>query len=144
MSNSATNGAAVIGADILIGFFDESDAHPIRAKKELANARQRGDQIAVPASALSEVLVSPTRHGESSVTAIVGFSQRLPLVEVELDIETAVAAARLRAHHGQKLKVPDALVGATVIHLGTDVLVTTDRGWSPKSKLGLEGNLIKF
>ena len=137
-------GLTVIDAGILIGFFDDRDAHHLGAKRELANGRQRGDQIAVPASALAEALVSPARDGESSITAIREFIERLPLVVAELDLETAVVAARLRARHGQKLKLPDALVIATAIHHGAGVLVTTDRGWPTKSKLGFEGNLIRL
>jgi predicted nucleic acid-binding protein len=137
-------GLTVVDAGILIGFFDESDAHHLRAKRELANARVRGDQIAVPASALAEALVSPARNGESSVMAIREFIERLPLVVAELDIEIAVVAARLGARHGQKLKLPDALVVATAIQKGAGVLVTTDRGWPTKSKLGFEGNLIRL
>ncbi|MHB1209419.1 MAG: type II toxin-antitoxin system VapC family toxin [Acidimicrobiales bacterium] len=137
-------GLTVIDAGILIGFFDDSDAHHLGAKRELANGRQRGDQIAVPASALAEALVSPARDGESSITAIREFIDRFPLVVAELDTETAVVAARLRARHGQKLKLPDALVIATAIHHGAGVLVTTDRGWPTKSRLGFEGNLIRM
>jgi predicted nucleic acid-binding protein len=137
-------GLTVIDAGILIGFFDASDVHHLGAKRELANAQQRGDQIAIPASALAEALVSPSRHGESSVTGILEFIERLPVVVAELDIDTAVVAARLRARHGQKVKLPDALVIATAIHVEAGVLVTTDRGWPPKSKLGFEGNLIKL
>ena len=137
-------GLTVIDAGILIGFFDGSDAHHLGSKTELVNARLRGDQIAVPASALAEALVSPARSGESSVTAIREFIERLPLVVAELDIETAVVAARLRARHGQKLKLPDALVIATAVQREADVLVTTDRGWPAKSRLGFRGNLIKL
>jgi predicted nucleic acid-binding protein len=137
-------GLTVIDAGILIGFFDESDAHHLGAKRELANARQRGDQLAVPASALAEALVSPARAGESSVTAILDFVERFPLIVAELDIDTSVVAARLRARHGQKLKLPDALVIATAIQRGAAVLLTTDRGWPPKGKLGFKGNLIKL
>ena len=137
-------GLTIIDAGILIGFFDGSDAHHLRAERELANARQRGDQIAVPASALAEALVSPARAGESSVTAIREFIKRLPLVVAELDIEIAVVAARIRARHGQKLKLPDALVIATAIQKGAGSLVTTDRGWPTKNKLGFEGNLIRL
>ena len=137
-------GLTVIDAGILIGFFDDSDAHHLGAKRELANGRQRGDQIAVPASALAEALVSPARDGESSITVIREFIDRFPLVVAELDTETAVVAARLRARHGQKLKLPDALVIATAIRHGADVLITTDRGWPTKSKLGFEGNLIRL
>jgi len=137
-------GLTVIDAGILIGFFDDSDAHHLGAKRELANGRQRGDQIAVPASALTEVLVSPARDGESSITAIREFIDRFPLVVAELDTETAAVAARLRARHGQKLKLSDAVVIATAIQHGAGSLITTDRGWPTKSKLGFEGNLIRL
>ena len=137
-------GLTIIDAGVLIGFLDGSDAHHLGAERELANARKRGDQIAVPASALAEALVSPAHAGESSVTAIREFIERLPLVVTELDIEIAVVAARLRARHGQKLKLPDALVIATAIQKVAGVLVTTDRGWPTKSKLGFEGNLIRL
>jgi len=136
-------GLTVIDAGILIGFFDASDAHHLGAKRELANAQQRGDQIAIPASALAEALVSPSRHGESSVTAILEFIERLPVVVAELDIDTAVVAARLRARHGQKVKLPDALVIATPSTLKPAYLSQLIEG-GPKSKLGFEGNLIKL
>jgi len=135
-------GLTVIDAGVLIGFFDESDAHHLGASKELANARQRGDQIAVPASALAESLVSPARDGEPSITAVREFIERLPLAIVELDSHVALVAARLRARHGQKLKLPDALVVATALRHGADVLVTTDRGWPTKRSLGFDGLLI--
>lgn len=135
-------GLTVIDAGVLIGFFDESDAHHLGASKELANARQRGDQIAVPASTLAESLVSPARDGESSITAVREFIERLPLAIVELDRDVAIVAARLRARHGQKLKLPDALVVATALRHGADVLVTTDRGWPTKRSLGFDGLLI--
>ena len=137
-------GLTIVDAGILIGFFDGSDAHHLGAKRELANARQRGDQIAVPASAFAEALVSPARAGESSVAAMREFIERLPLAVAELDSEIAVVAARLRARHGQKLKLPDALVIATAIQKEASVLVTTDRRWPNKSKLGFEGNLIRL
>ena len=138
-------GLTIVDADFLIGFFDGNDAHHLGAKREFSNARHRGDQIAVRASALAEALVSPARAGESSVAAIRGeFIERLPLMVAELDSETAVMAARLRARHGQKLKLPDALVIATAIRKEASVLVTTDRRWPTKSKLGFEGNLIRL
>ena len=135
-------GLTIIDAGILIGFLDESDAHHLGAKKELADARLRGDQIAVPASALAEVLVSPSRNGEAAVGVIREFIERLSLVVDGLDTEIAVVAARLRARHGLKLKLPDALVVATAIQREASVLVTTDRGWPTKHKLGYQGDLV--
>lgn len=135
-------GLTLVDAGILIAFLDEDDAHHRGAKRELVSAQQRGDRIALPASALAESLVSPARRDESSVAAICEFIDRLPLLIMELDSEIAVEAAKLRARHGQKLKLPDALVVATAIQRGADVLVTTDRGWPTKSKLGYRGDLI--
>ncbi len=118
----------MIDKGVLMGFFDDSDAHQLGAKKESANARRRGDQIAVPASALAAALVSPARDGESSFTANREFIERRSLVVAEIDFETAVVAARLRARHGEKLQLPEAPVIATAICHGAGVLVTTDRG----------------
>jgi predicted nucleic acid-binding protein len=70
-------GLTVIDAGIPIGFFYGSDAHHLESKRELANARQRADRIAVPASAIAEALVSPASTGESSVTAKREFVERL-------------------------------------------------------------------
>jgi hypothetical protein len=35
----------------------------------------------------------------------------------------------LRARHGTRLRLPDALVLATALHLAADRAVTTDAGW---------------
>ncbi|MDA8276886.1 MAG: PIN domain-containing protein [Actinomycetota bacterium] len=135
-------GLTLVDAGILIAFLDETDVHHRVAKQELVSARQRGDQIAIPASALAESLVFPARKGESSVATVSEFIERLPLLIVELDSEIAIEAAKLRARHGQKLKLPDALVVASAIQRSADVLVTTDQGWPTKSKLGYRGNLV--
>ena len=43
--------------------------------------------------------------------------------------QLAARAAQLRARHGARLRVPDALVLATAIPLGADRVLTTDAGW---------------
>lgn len=135
-------GLTVVDAGILIAFLDENDAHHLGANRELVSAQQRSDRIALPASALAESLVSPARKGEFSIAAVREFIERLPLLIVEIGLEIAVESAKLRASHGHKLKLPDALVVATAIQSGADVLITTDRGWPSKAKLGYRGNLI--
>ena len=55
----------------------------------------------------------------------------------------AVTAAALRARH-RSLKLPDALVIATAIHLDADHLVTTDRRWPSRSRLGLRGRITEI
>jgi predicted nucleic acid-binding protein len=128
----------VIDAGVLIGFLDESDIHHSASTRELESARRRGE-IAVPASALAESMVAPARNGDPSLEAVREFIDRLPVLVVGLDAEVAIIAAQIRARHGQKLKLPDALVIATAINVEADVLVTTDRGWPSRIKLGFEG-----
>jgi predicted nucleic acid-binding protein len=60
----------------------------------------------------------------------------------DLGAEVAIIAAQIRARHGQRLKLPDALVIATAINSEADVLVTTDRGWPSRTKLGFAGIIV--
>jgi predicted nucleic acid-binding protein len=46
-------------------------------------------------------------------------------------------AAQLRAQHGPRLRLPDALVVATALELSADRLLTTDKRW-PDVGLKLE------
>ncbi len=96
----------------------------------------------IPASAWAEALVAPCRAGEAAIRTAREFSEQLPVVVAEIDADTALAASRLRARHGQKLKLPDALVVATAMQMSADVLVTTDRDWPTKRRLGYRGELI--
>lgn len=137
-------GLTLIDAGVLIGFLDSNDAYHLAARSALVSAGNRGDQLAIPASAFAEALVSPSRAGHAAVRSVRDFADRLPLVISALDAEIAVAAAGLRAKHGQSLRLPDALVVATAIHSEADVLITTDRNWPTKRVLGYRGSLIKL
>ncbi len=131
----------VIDAGVLIGFLDESDVHHEAATKELESARRRGE-IAIPASALAESMVAPARNSDPSLEAVREFIERLPVGVAKLDAEVAIIAAQIRARHGQRLKLPDALVVATAINLEANVLVTTDRGWPSNATLGFDGIIV--
>jgi hypothetical protein len=76
------------------------------------------------------------------VQAVRDVVARLPVVVRELDTETSVVAAGLRAAHGRRLPLPDAVVVATAIRDGAETLVTTDRGWPPADELGYAGRVI--
>jgi predicted nucleic acid-binding protein len=131
----------VIDAGVLIGFLDERDFHHDGSTRKLESARRRGD-IAIPASALAESMVAPARKGEPSLEAVREFVDRLPLLVANLDAEVAIIAAQVRARHGQRLKLPDALVVATAINMEADFLVTTDRGWPSSATLGFDGIIV--
>lgn len=77
---------------------------------------------------VGEILVRPFRVGTSAVATAEGFLRHfaeINLVEVSYDI--AREGARIRAATG--LRTPDALIIATALVSGVDVLVTNDRSW---------------
>jgi predicted nucleic acid-binding protein len=134
----------VLDAGVLIGFLDASDLHHEPAKEALAIAQDARHRIVMPASAFAEVLVGPARRGTKAVDEVCQFVRRLPIGVIALDEPMAVAAAALRARHGGRLKLPDALVVATTQALDADILVTTDRDWPPRSKLGLRARFVQL
>ncbi len=77
---------------------------------------------------VQEILVRPFRGGPAAVATAEGFLRHfaeIRLVEVTYDI--AREAARIRAMSG--IRAPDALIIATALVTGADVLVTNDRSW---------------
>jgi predicted nucleic acid-binding protein len=136
-------GLTIVDAGVLIGLLDADDAHHETARRAFADAQTRGDRIAIPASAFAETLVAPSRTGDAAVMTVRNFADRMPLTIIPLDSQIALVAARLRAKHGAKLKLPDALIIATAIHVAADTLLTTDRHWPAKKTLGFRGQLIK-
>lgn len=133
-------GVTVVDAGVVIGFLDAEDAHHTAAEAALRDARDRRGSIILPASALAEVLVGPWRSGPSAVHAVQHLIDRLPMGIHPLDTEIALRAAELRARH-RSLKLPDAMVIATASHLDADHLLTTDRRWPTRSKLGLRARV---
>jgi predicted nucleic acid-binding protein len=137
-------GLTVLDAGVLIGFLDAQDAHHDAAHSALAKAREHRQRLAMPASALTEALVGPARLGTEAVIEVQDFLERLPIEVTELTQPIAVAAAELRARHGGRLKLPDALVVATARTLEADVLVTTDRNWPTGRAMGLAATLVEL
>ena len=122
-------GLTVVDAGIIIGVLDGADAHHDAAARLLSKVIDEGDRIAVPASAYAEALVGPARRGPSARRVVDEF-----LADMAADVEpitrqSAARAAELRATHGRRLKLPDALVVAIAVHLKADRILTTDRRW---------------
>ena len=136
-------GLSVIDAGVLIGFLDGNDPHHGAAVKVLRETLGRHDRIALPASALAETLVAPSRAGHQAVDTVLDLIARFPIEITPLGDSIAVAAAALRARH-PSVKLPDALVIATAISLNADHLVTTDRKWPSGSKLGLSAKTTRI
>ena len=136
-------GLTVLDAGVLIGFLDPDDAHHAGAHHALRDALERGDNLAVPASALAETLVAPFRRGPEAVATVRRLLERAPIAVAALDQSVAERAAELRARH-RALKLPDALVIATAIALDADLLLTADRRWPGRDRLGLRALVTKL
>lgn len=128
-----------LDAGVVIGLLDANDAHHRAAHGALAGALERGDRLAMAASAFAECLVAPSRR-DSAVQVVRQLFERLPIAIVPLDEEIAVVAARLRASH-RALRLPDALVVATAMAGEADQLLTTDRRWPTARSLKMSGTI---
>lgn len=122
-------GLTVVDAGIIIGVLDAADAHHEAAVRALSTVIDEGDEIAVPASAYAEALVGPARTGPSVRRVVDDFLADLAGEVEPITRQAAARAAELRATHGRRLKLPDALVVATAMHLNADRILTTDRRW---------------
>jgi predicted nucleic acid-binding protein len=133
-------GLTVLDAGVVIGVLDRDDAHHEGAHAALDEALTRNDTLALPASAFAETLVGPSRRGPEAVAVVQELIDRLPIEVIALNVDIAVAAAALRARH-KSLKLPDALVIATADTLDADHLLTTDRRWPSRRRLGLRAEV---
>lgn len=123
-------GVTVLDAGVVIALGDTTDAHHEVSRASLREEGVTADRLHLPASALAEVLVGPIRTvGEvAGVERVNRLLELLAVTIVPLDAAIAQVAAGLRAQHGVRLRLPDALVVATAVHLRGRVL-TTDAGW---------------
>ena len=127
----------VLDAGVLIGVLDADDAHHAATTQALSAAVARGDALAVPASAYAETQVGPARRGREEMRALDAFLADLSAEVEPITRQVATRAAQLRAQHGPRLRLPDALVLATAIHLRADRVLTTDGGW-PRADVFVE------
>jgi predicted nucleic acid-binding protein len=119
----------VFDASVVIAHRDRNDVHHMAAEKALAAVV--ADDLRLPASAYSEVLVGPTSRGRAQ--RVREEIQALALRVEPITEEIAERAAALRARH-RGLRLPDALVLGCAEVLGADAVVTADRGWRRYSR----------
>lgn len=127
----------ILDAGVIIGVLDERDAHHAAAIEAVRQAVARDDAVAVPASAYAECLVGPARAGRDAMRAVDEFLADLAADVEPITRQVAARAAELRARHGARLRLPDALVLATALHLRADRVLTTDAGW-PRAAVKVE------
>ena len=119
----------VLDAGVIIGILDSRDPHHEAARRAVVAAIERGDALGVPASAYAECLVGPSRRGREAIRVVDDFLSDLPAEVEPITRQVATLAAQLRARHGRRLRLPDALVLATALHLRAERVITTDAGW---------------
>jgi len=119
----------VLDAGVVIAVLDASDIHHQAAMRALATAIDRDDGLLIPVSAYAEVLVAPFRRGAEAVATLDAFLDALPARVAPATRAVAARAAELRARHGARLRLPDALVMATAMAIGADCVITTDARW---------------
>jgi uncharacterized protein len=78
---------------------------------------------------VAEILVRPFRAGASPVARVEAFLRHFGEIRlVDVDYEVAREAARIRAR--TSLRMPDALIVASAVVSGADVIVTNDEAWT--------------
>ncbi len=127
-------GVIVVDAGVIIAILDANDAHHAAARVALQSALADGGDLVLPASAYAEILVAPFRRSSRAAATVESLVDALPATVQPITRPIARAAAQLRARHGAKMRLPDALVVATAQEIGAERLLTTDRRWP---KLGV-------
>jgi len=122
-------GLTVLDAGVIVAVLDASDMHHRAAIEALRAIQADGDSLLLPTSAFAECLVWPFRAGDWAVAAAEALIDALPVTVVAADRSIGRAAARLRAEHGNALRLPDALVVATALGSRASRILTTNRGW---------------
>lgn len=119
----------VVDAGVLIATLDPADRHHHAATRALTQAAGESEDLVLPAAAYAELLVDPARSGSPAVERADAFVDDLGLVVAPVTRSIARRAALLRARHGGRMRLPDALVVATAQDLGASGILTTDARW---------------
>ncbi|HVG66364.1 MAG TPA: PIN domain-containing protein [Actinomycetota bacterium] len=123
-------GIALLDSSIVIGALNRDDAIHEAASQAVRVERDR-HSLAISALTSAEILVGPLRVGGDAVEVVDRFAAQLRIIDLSPDI--ARLAAELRAARG--LKLPDAVIVATGLRIGADVIVTADARWQGIEKV---------
>jgi predicted nucleic acid-binding protein len=127
--------SALLDTSTLVAFHTRKEATHELAKHHLSRIQREGDPLNGCYSVVSatELLVRPVRAGPSEAAFMHTFLRHFPHLQVlPVDLDVATQAATLRAI--KNLKTPDALIIASGLLAGCEVIVTNDEEW--KRKLG--------
>ena len=123
-------GVALLDTSVVIGALNRDDALHEAAGDAVRAERDR-HALAISALTYAEILVGPLRAGGRAVEVVERFAAQVRIVGLSPDV--ARLAAELRAARG--LKLPDAVIVATGLRLGADVILTADSRWKGIEKV---------
>jgi predicted nucleic acid-binding protein len=127
-------GVALLDTSIVIGALNRDDALHGAASRAVRAERDRHG-LAISALTYAEVLVGPLRAGGRAVEVVERFAAQVRILDFTPEI--ARLAAELRAVRG--LKLPDAVIVATGLRRGADVILTADARWKGIEKVAVVG-----
>jgi predicted nucleic acid-binding protein len=125
-------GLALLDSSIVIGALNRDDAIHEAASRAVRAERDR-HALAISALTYAEILVGPLRAVGRAVAVLERFAAQVRIVVLSPDIVRL--AAELRAARG--LKLPDAVILATGLRLGADVILTADARWKGIEKVAV-------
>ena len=110
--------------NIFIYMFEGLEPFRTRTLEIRKRMLQRGDRIVTSAMSLGEVLVKPSKLGQTSLIEQYDQAIRSTAQVVTFDASVAWRYASLRATH--TLRSPDAIQLACAAHVGVDLFITND------------------
>lgn len=111
----------------LIYFLSGDSIFQPQMKKILLSIKDQVEEVVTSTVTCSEYLVYPYRQkDEKSVMALYKFLKNINVKIIEVDMKTAVKAAKIRAEYPH-IKLPDALQLAAATLSGCDVFLTNDK-----------------
>jgi predicted nucleic acid-binding protein len=122
-------GVTVLDTSVLIAIVDATDAHHAAARDIVEAGRAAGDQFVVPVAAYAEYMVRPFQDDPEDIAFRHGLIDAIPARVEPATREVGRHAAQIRARHGRRVPLPDALIIATAVVLRADRIVTADARW---------------
>lgn len=110
--------------NLFIYMFEGQEPYRSRMLEIRKRMLERGDRIVTSAMTLGEVLVKPTKMGQTSLIEQYDKAIRSTSEVLSFDVQVAWRYASLRATH--TLRSADAIQLACAAHAGVDLFITND------------------
>ena len=122
-------GTVVLDTSVLIALVDTTDIHHTKAREAIDRGRSSGDQFVVPVAAYAEFMVRAYQGDPAGPDFRDGLMEAIPATVAPATRPIGRQAAALRARHGRRMALPDALIVGTALDLAADRIVTADARW---------------